>query len=200
MPESVDGLELVPDREDVGQLGMGEEVDELALQPVGVLELVDHHEPETHLHGLANVSSIAQEVARGELEILEVDRRLPTFRGLVLLGKALEELLQQIAVVRGQLLEAGTLRSLARLLEGSRPGSPALECRQIDESFGRRALRHDSERLARVSPLGSGRGLVSGERSRFRTQPLDRVRKSGALAELEHELAPRGNAASRRRP
>ena len=52
--EAVDRLELVADGEDLGEIGMRDEVDELALEPVRVLELVDHDHPEAELRLLAH--------------------------------------------------------------------------------------------------------------------------------------------------
>ena len=54
MPEAVDRLELVADREDLGELRVRDEVDQLALQPVRVLELVDHDHAEPQLRRLAD--------------------------------------------------------------------------------------------------------------------------------------------------
>ena len=46
MPEAVDRLELVSDREQVDVGAFGQKVEDLGLQPVRVLELIDHHGPE----------------------------------------------------------------------------------------------------------------------------------------------------------
>jgi len=52
MPEAVDRLELVPNREDLREVFVSHEVDQLALQPVRVLELVDHDHSEPQLRRL----------------------------------------------------------------------------------------------------------------------------------------------------
>ena len=68
MAEPVDRLELVPDEEPlVVARTAGDQVDELALQPVGVLELVDHDRPEAELLALADRLVVTQQIARAEL-------------------------------------------------------------------------------------------------------------------------------------
>ena len=54
----------------------GEQVDQLTLEPVRVLELVDHDRPEAQLLALADSLVVSQEVARAQLQILEVERGL----------------------------------------------------------------------------------------------------------------------------
>src|SRR4249920_1897370 len=98
MAEPVDRLELVADREDFRQLGMRNEVDQLALEEVRVLELVDHHELESQLHGVSNRGVVPKQVPSGELEILEVDRGLASLDRRILVCEALEQLLEEIAV------------------------------------------------------------------------------------------------------
>jgi hypothetical protein len=90
------------------------EIDELALQAVGVLELVDHDHAEPHLRRRPHRGVVAQQVASRELQILEVDRGLASLRRRVLGAESLEELLQQIAVERRQLLERRALGARAR--------------------------------------------------------------------------------------
>src|SRR5262249_58902198 len=124
VPEAVDRLELVADRKELGQLCVRHEVDELALEAVRVLELVDHHHPEAQLQRLPRRRVVAEDVARGELEILEVDDRLATFGRGVLVREQLEELLEQVSIVSRELLERGSLGSLARELERRRARSP----------------------------------------------------------------------------
>ena len=97
VPEAVDRLELVTDEEDLGR-GAGEQVDELALEPVRVLELVDHDRGEAELLALADLLVVAEQVARAELEILEVERRLAVLRGRVRVREAAQQLLQELAV------------------------------------------------------------------------------------------------------
>src|SRR4029434_7095503 len=86
VPEAVDGLELVADEE---QVIRGEEVDELALEAVRVLELVDENRAEAPALSLADRRLVAQQVPRGELEVLEVEGRLGRLsRGVTVGGGA----------------------------------------------------------------------------------------------------------------
>jgi hypothetical protein len=71
--ERIDGLELVADEE---ELVAREQVDELALQAIGVLELVDHDRAEAPALLLANRFTPLQEIAGDQLQVLEVERRL----------------------------------------------------------------------------------------------------------------------------
>src|SRR5438034_44798 len=92
--------------------GAGDQVDDLGLQAVRVLELVHHDPPEAE-----RVADrlVAEQVAREELQVLEVERRLALLGCGVLGGEAAEQLLQQLAVARGELLERGALDRAARL-------------------------------------------------------------------------------------
>ena len=168
---------------------MRHELHELALEPVRVLELVDHDHAEAELNLLANRVVGSEQVARGELEILEVDRGLASLRGRVLGGEALEELLQQRAIGGGELLESSPLRCLPRLLERGRPRAPAGERREIDETLGRRSSVESANGLGRVSSLRGRRRLVSGQPRRLRSERSRGAREARSLAELEHELA-----------
>ncbi len=125
--EAVDRLELVADGEDLGQLGMRDQVDDLALEAVRVLELVDHDEPEAKPDAVPNLLVVAQEVSRGELEVLEVDDRLTALRSRVLGREAFEQLLEQIAVVRRRALRATTARPPSAPARTTPRGTPALE-------------------------------------------------------------------------
>ncbi len=137
--EPVDRLELVADGEDLGVIRVRDEVDQLALEPVRVLELVDHDHPEAELRRLTNSAVVAQQIAGRELEILEVHDRLAPLRGGVLRAEALEQLLEEVTVVRGELLERSALDRLPRLLVRGRARTLAGEGREIDEPLGRRA-------------------------------------------------------------
>ncbi len=192
MPEPVDRLELVTDREHLGQLRMRHELHELALEPIRVLELVDHDRAEAELYLLANRLVGSEQVARRELEILEVDHGLAPLRGRVLGGEALEKLLQERAIGGGELLESSPLRGLPRLLERGRPRAPAGERREIDETLGRRARVERADGLGRVSSLCGRRRLVGCQPSRLGAKRGRGLREARPLAELEHELAPRG--------
>jgi hypothetical protein len=67
--EAVDRLELVPDGEEVPALERFEQVE---LQPVRVLELVDHDQGEA-LAPAAALGAVREQVAHAQLEVLEVD-------------------------------------------------------------------------------------------------------------------------------
>ena len=192
MPEAVDGLELVPHREDLGEVGMCHEVDQLALQAVRVLELVDHDHAKAQLRRLADLGVVTEQVARGELEILEVDRRLAPLRGGVLGREALEQLLQQVAVVRGELLERGPLGRLARRLERRGANAACRERAEIDELLRKGARGCDPQRLAGVASLGIRRGRIALEQLCLGAKTREGVVDARTLAELEHERSTRG--------
>ena len=88
--EAIDRLELVADEE---ELVAGDEVDQLALEPVRVLELVDADLPEAQLLALADRFVIAEQVAGPQLEVVVVERGLVVLRRLVAAVEAQEELL-----------------------------------------------------------------------------------------------------------
>ena len=103
MAEAVDRLELVPDEEDVLPGGpAAENVDEVALEAVRVLELVDHDRAKTQLLGFAHPLVAQQQLACAELQVFEVERRLPLLRRGVFGGEELKQLLQQVPVARGE--------------------------------------------------------------------------------------------------
>src|SRR4051794_18017491 len=116
MPEAVDRLELVADEEELTVLAR-QQVDQLALEPVRVLELIDHDRAEAPALALANLLVLPQELARQELQVLEVEGRFPLPRRAVgaLVGE--QELLQLLAVPRSQPLEGRVLDRAPGLLE-----------------------------------------------------------------------------------
>ena len=113
--EAVDRLELVADREHL-RPRPGDQVDELALEPVRVLELVHHHGAEPELLALADGVVVAEEVAREELEVLEVEGRLAPLRLGVRVRERVEQLLEELAVCRRQLVQRRLLDGLAGAL------------------------------------------------------------------------------------
>ena len=70
--EAVDRLELVADREQVVAL---ERLQHVELEPVGVLELVDHDQREALRPALPVLGVGGEQVAHAELEVLEVEPR-----------------------------------------------------------------------------------------------------------------------------
>ena len=95
VPEPVDGLELVPHEEELFRIEL---VDDLALEPVRVLELVDHDRPEAKALAAPHRLVLREEIAGAELEILEVERALRVLRALVRVVEEREQLLQQVPV------------------------------------------------------------------------------------------------------
>ena len=188
MAEPVDRLELVADGEDLGVLGMSDEVDELALQTIRVLELVDHDGAKAELRRLADLAIVAKQVAGGQLEVFEVHDRLATLGGGVRDTEPLEQLLEKLTVVRGQLLESRALGRLPRQLVRRRARTLAGERREIDEALGRRSFAEHVKELAGVTALSRGRRRVGGQRLPLGDQPRHRVTRVRPLAELEDEV------------
>src|SRR4051794_12438488 len=115
MAKAVDGLELVAHEEHLG-LRRTQEVDEVALKPVRVLELVDHDRAEAQPLALADLRVVAKEVPRLQLKVLEVERRLRRLPGRVRRCEPLEQLLQERSVARGRSVEGRLLDALTRFL------------------------------------------------------------------------------------
>src|SRR5215470_112905 len=86
MPEPVDRLELVADEEQL-RFRRPQQVDDLGLKAVRVLELVDEDRAEARLLALAQLRLRPEEIARLELEVLEVERGLARLRLPVPLGE-----------------------------------------------------------------------------------------------------------------
>src|SRR5581483_1495039 len=116
-----------------------QQIHQLALEPVRVLELVDHDRAEAELLSLADLRMARKQVAGGQLEVLEVERRLPLLRGRVRAVEAAEELLEQLAVARGDRVERGLLDPLSRLLVRCRALAAAAEGGQIEQPVGKRS-------------------------------------------------------------
>ena len=88
VPEAVDRLVLVADPE---QVVAREQREQLVLEPVRVLELVHQHVLEARRVRLAEALVAGQQVARHELEVLEVERRALALAALVALAVELEQ-------------------------------------------------------------------------------------------------------------
>ena len=172
---------------------MRDEVDQLALEPVRVLELVDHDHAEPQPRRLADVVVVAEEVAGCELEILEVDDRLASLRGRVLDAEALEQLLQQVAIVRRELLERRPLGCLARPLERRRARPLHANAERStsrsggDPSVATRTTSLAFRRLRRTSPTGRPRAAAASARN-----------ASTALSTLGRSPSSRTSVATRR--
>ncbi len=146
--------------------------------------------PEPQLRGLAHRRVVAEQIACGELKVLEVDHRLTTLRRRILRAESLEQLLQEVAVRRGQLFERRPLHHLPRRLERGGPAASTCERRQVDELLRRGVARRDAKRLGRVATLGLGRRCVGDERLGLGAEHRHRARDVGPLAQLELEGAP----------
>ena len=199
--EAVDGLEFVTDEEELlALLALGEQVDDLALEPVGVLELVDHDRAEAPALALAHGRVVAEQVAGRELEILEVEPRLPVLRCPVREAEAVEKLLQQVAVAGGQIVERRLLDAAAGLLVAHRSVAPRLQLAEVEQPLRERSVRQHFERASRRRAGGLPRLRVGGQ-SLARPRGAPRSARRGRPAPPARARAgvpPR--AASRERP
>ena len=121
VPEAVDRLELVADEEQLLRGPGAQEIDEVRLEAVRVLELVDHDRAEAELLDLPDRLVALEEVACLELEILEVEGRLPILGGGVRGTEPGQQLLEEIAVARRELLEGERRTAALRVVERGRP-------------------------------------------------------------------------------
>src|SRR6266545_1441120 len=191
VPEAVDGLELVADEEDLLVVrALREEVDELALKAVRVLELVHHDRPEAPTLPLAHLGVFPEEVAGEKLEILEVERRLALLRGPIGALECPQQLLEQVAVARGQLVQRRLLDAPAGFLVSGSSLAARLELGEVEQALGQRPLLEKLERAGR----GRARrlacfGLVH-ETARRLAQLFDPLGQARSRSELEDERAP----------
>ena len=189
--EAVDRLELVADEEQLGA-GPAQQVDEIALEAVRVLELVDHDRAEAERLALADRLVVAEQVARGELEVLEVERRLARLRLGVRGGEAVEQLLEEVAVARGRLVERRLLHEPARLLVRRGALAARAEAGQLHQPVRTRVALEQREQLLRVAALRVGGRGIGGEEARRLAQLLHAVRQLGTAADVEPQLPSRG--------
>ena len=189
VPEAVDGLELVSHEEQV--LG-GEQVDQLALEPVRVLELVHEHGAEAPALALADLGLVAEQVPGGQLEVLEVERRLGRLRRRIRVGEAAQQLLEQAAVARGELVEGGLLDRTPGLLVGRRTLTLAPARREVGEVEEPLGMRGPLEELddARAGLARRVRSLgVVGEAPSRLAELLDPGVEPRPLRHFQHEVA-----------
>ncbi len=189
VPEAVDRLELVADEEDLGSRP-GQQIHEVALQAVRVLELVDHDRAEAELFPLAQVGTLLQELARTQLQILEVESRLAVLRLVVRFGEPAQKLLEELAIAEGELVERRLLDRLARLLVARGPLALRAQAAQIEQSLvGLRGARQ-ADRLRG----GSARELCRLRIVREALRRLGQLRQTSVETrshpELELERAP----------
>ncbi len=133
VPEAVDRLELVADEEELG-LRRPQQVDDLRLQAVRVLELVHEDRAEARLLALAQLRLRLEEVARLELKVLEVERRLARLRLGVPRGEQRQELLQERTIARRGLVESSLLDRAERLAVRGGAVATRLEAAQAHQS------------------------------------------------------------------
>ncbi len=169
--EAVDRLELVPNEE---ELVARDEVDQLALQPVRVLELVDADLTEAQLLARADRLVVAKQIARAELEVVVVEPGLAVLRRLVAAVEPLQELLEQLAVARGDGVQRRLLGCATSLLVLVVALDGVLG--EVEERLGRRVA---------VEKLEQPGSVLGAARRRCRPQRLELEHRRGAERELE---------------
>ena len=185
--EAVDRLELVADEEPL-RVRPGQEVDQLALEPVRVLELVDHDRAEPQPLSLAQALVVAQQVTGVQLQILEVERRLAILRRRVLGGESVQELLQQIAILQRQLVERRLLDRLPRVLIARSSLAARPEAAEVEQPLGQRLGLGERDSLRRRRPRRFGRVRIGSEGARDLSQVVELSLEVGPLSQLEVEL------------
>ncbi len=190
--EAVDRLELVADEEPL-RVGSRQQVDQLALEPIRVLELVDHDRAEPQPLPLAQALVVAQQVTGVQLKVLEVERRLAVLRRRVLGREAVQELLQQVAILQRQLVERRLLDRLPRLLVARRPLAARPEAAEIEQPLGECLRLRERHSLRRRRPRRVGRVRIGRESARDVGQLVELSLEVRPLAQLEVEL-PAGGA------
>ena len=165
----------------------GEEVDELALEPVRVLELVHHDGAEAPALALAHGVVCAQEVARGELEVLEVERRLALLRRRIGAVEALEQLLEQVAVAGRELVQRRLLDAAPRLLVAGGTLTLRAQLAEVEEPLRQRPVLEELEGAASGGPRGVSGLLVLCEAAGAVAERLEPLREGRPQPQLEHE-------------
>ncbi len=191
--EAVDRLELVADREQVRAL---ERLEHVELEPVRVLELVDHDQVEA-LAPLAPRAGVGEQVAHAQLEVGEVDPGARGLRRLVLAAETVQQVVEQHqrrprVVVRARrpvLLPRGPVGDARVVLERLRP-RPDLARGRAAPASGRAPRRRPGarrRRALRAPPRPSSR------RRRARARP----RRSSARRAAPPDRGPAARAGSR---
>src|SRR5262249_38248271 len=128
------------------------------------------------LLALADGRVVSQEVARTQLQVLEVERRLAVLRPLVRDRERGQQLLQQVAVGGRELVQRRLLDLLARLLVACRTFAAPAELAEVEQPLRRLVVERD------VLPETARRFVKLG----------DALPQAAALAELEDQLAAGG--------
>ena len=198
MAEAVDRLELVADEEPL-RVGAGEEIHDLTLEPVRVLELVDHDRPEAELLALPQRCVVAEEVARAQLQVLEVERRLAVLGRGVRVRESEQQLLQQLPVLQREGVERRLLDGLAGFLEAGATLRAHTQPAEIEQALGQRRRDRQLHRLYGRRPRRVGRLGVLGQAARRLGELRETLLEAGTLAQLEQRARVRPNEGSRRR-
>ena len=154
-----------------------------------VLELVDHDRLEPQRLPLADLRVVAEERPGGELEILEVERRLAALRGRVCIREAVEELLEEIPVPHRELVEGRLLDGDTGLLEAGRSLAASTVSRQVEQVVRPRLPRDGVQERRGASALKLRRRAVVHQTAGGLAQLLEPLVDRRALAELEDQLA-----------
>ena len=153
--EAVDRLALVADAEQVAALQQSQQ---LVLERVGVLELVDHHVREALAVLVADAGMGLEQVARHQLQVVEVQARAPAL-----------ELRVVVVVERHQLADQHVVVVLAVV---QAEGQVGLVC--LDVRLARRALQHLGAGLeAQLPDLRRLGHLLRGQRPEDRAATLE---------------------------
>ena len=189
VPEPVDRLELVADEEALRAVA-SDQVDQLALETVRVLELVDHDRAEAQLLACADRVVVAEQIARTQLEILEVQRRLAVFRLLVRRGEGRQQLLQQFAIGRRELVERCLLDRTACFLVGRGTLTTCEEVSEVAQTLRPRVRFEQDEHLRGGVELRLAAARVLRQTTSRLAQFLHARLQLRHVAQFEHELAP----------
>ena len=193
--EAVDRLELVADDEEVSPGPLREEVEQLGLETVRVLKLVDHDRAEALARALADLLVAAEQIARTELEILEVECSFARLRLAVLRGELCEQLLEEPPVACRELLQRRGDGGLARLDERRRARPAGLHLRQGEQPLGQGRGGQKVEHALGGAALKLGRARIVDEAEGSLAQVRHALVEPGARSRLEHEV-PAGRAKS----
>ena len=187
--EAVDRLVLVADHEHPG-LGAAQHLDQPELDPVGVLELVDHDLVEALAPDPGERRRCAQEVERAQLEVGEVERRALLLEPLVARVHALEQAFERRPGVdcgsglgRAQRLRlAPGLRRLDRLADLGETGlGHALAAQPLV-----RRDRHRGEPPRLIGRRGTSDLVVAGRQQALERVAEGPVAKPSCLIRVEH--------------
>ena len=128
---------------------------------------------------LADRLVVAQQVARVQLQVLEVERRLARLRLAIRRREARQQLLQQRAVARRSLVERRLLDGLARLLVRRGALARRAEAGQVHQPVGRVSRSSSASSCVALPRWISVADGVVGEAARRLAQLLDALGELG---------------------